>query len=101
MYAIRSYYESVEALAPVIRVVQNDPLWIDVPVPLSLARELKVGSRVKILFSETGATSAEGKVIYAASVADAASDTRRVRVEVPNSQRRIAGERVLVDVSPK
>lgn len=92
--------ESVEALAPVIRVVQNDPLWIDVPVPLAQSRKLKIGSRVKVLFPEAGAEQVLGRVIYVASVADAASDTRRVRVEVPNPQRRMAGERVLVEVSP-
>jgi len=91
--------ESVEPLVPVIRVVQNDPLWIDVPVPLAQARELKVGARVKVSFPEAGSEPAQGRVIYVASVADAASDTRRVRVAVPNPQRRMAGERVLVDVT--
>jgi RND family efflux transporter MFP subunit len=91
--------ESVEALVPVIRVVQNDPLWIDVPVPLAEGRKLKVGSRVKVSFPEAGTQPVQGRVIHVASVADAASDTRRVRVEVPNPDRRIAGERVLVDVS--
>ena len=91
--------ESVEALAQVIRVVQNDPLWIDVPVPLTEGRTLKVGSQVKVSFPEAGTQTVQGRVIHAAAVADAASATRRVRVEVPNPHRRIAGERVLVDVS--
>lgn len=90
--------ESVEPLVPVIRVVQNDPLWIDVPVPLVEARALKVGSKVKVTFSG-GDETVMGRVIYAATVADA-GDTRRIRVEVPNAQRRMAGERVLVDVAP-
>lgn len=91
--------ESVEALAQVIRVVQNDPLWIDVPMPLAEGRVLKVGSQVKVSFPESGTQTVLGRVIHTAAVADAASATRRVRVEVPNPHRRIAGERVLVDVT--
>lgn len=91
--------ESVESLAPVIRVVQNDPLWIDVPVPMAEARTLKVGAMVKVSFAETAEPSVQGRVIYVASVADA-GNTRRVRVEVPNPQRRMAGERVLVEITP-
>ena len=39
---------------------------------------------------------AAGKVIYIAAVADAASNTRTVRVEVPNKALRPAGEHVKV-----
>ena len=93
--------ESVEALAPVIRVVQNDPLWVDVPVPLTDARALKVGAHVKVLFPDAPQKPVEGRIIYVATVADAASDTLRIRVEIPNPARRMAGERVFVDVSRK
>jgi RND family efflux transporter MFP subunit len=91
--------ESVEALSPVIRVVQNNPLWVDVPVPMMEARGLKLGQKVKVSFPETPEEPGEGKIVFLATVADAASDTRRVRVEIPNPQERMAGERVLVDVS--
>lgn len=93
--------ESVEALVPVIRVVQNDPLWIDVPVRLPDARLLKIGTSLNVRFPDLPQQPAQGRIIYVGSVADAASDTLRVRVEVPNPQRRMAGERVLVDVSDK
>lgn len=93
--------ESVEALAPVIRVVQNDPLWVDVPVPLADARELKLGGHVKVFFPDAPQKPVQGRIIYVATVADAASDTLRIRVEIPNPKRRMAGERVFVDVSGK
>jgi len=38
----------------------------------------------------------EGRVVFVGSVADAASGTLRVRVEVPNKASRPAGEHVLV-----
>lgn len=93
--------ESVEALAPVIRVVQIDPLWVDVPVPLSQTRALKVGSETDVFFPDAPAEPVKARIIFVGSVADAASDTLRIRVEIPNPSRRMAGERVRVEVSPQ
>lgn len=91
--------ESVEALAPVIRVVKINPLWIDVPVPLRAARKLKVGSMVTVTFPDDQQYPKKGEVIYVSSVADAASDTLRIRVEVSNKKKRMAGERVSINIS--
>jgi len=90
--------ESANALADVIRVVQTDPLWIDAPVPLAEGINLKTGRTARVQFTDSGkATSAaEGRVIFVAAVADAASGTLRVRIEVPNPMGRPAGEHVLV-----
>lgn len=91
--------ESAEALAKVIRVVKVDPLWIDVPVPLSQAQGLANGQAAKVTFPGS-AGPAEGKVIHVAAVADAASETLNVRVEIPNPAARTAGERVQVVLPP-
>ena len=88
--------ESVNALADVVRVVQIDPLWIDVPVPLSKAMTLDSGKTAKVEFPDPGKVSVEGSIIYVAAVADAASSTLRVRIEVPNKSNRPAGEHVEV-----
>jgi RND family efflux transporter MFP subunit len=85
--------ESSDALAKVIRVVKIDPLWTDVPMPLDLTRKMAIGTEVEVLF---GATVVKGKVIFMAAVADSASATRLVRVEVPNPSGRPAGEHVEV-----
>ncbi len=119
--------ESVDALEDVIRIVNIDPLWIDVPVPLGHARLLKNGQRAVVEFAtvddadkadgidsmkdetdrslpaggdETGGKAADGKVVHIASVADAASNTLMVRVEVPNPTGRPAGEHVRVGFTP-
>ncbi len=89
--------ESVNVLADVVRVVQIDPLWIDVPVPLAMAMVLGQGKAVKVEFPDPGKVSIEGSIIYVAAVADAASSTLRVRIEVPNKSNRPAGEHVEVD----
>ncbi len=88
--------ESVNVLADVVRVVQIDPLWIDVPVPLAMAMVMGRGKTVKVEFPDPGKVSIEGSIIYVAAVADAASSTLRVRIEVPNKSNRPAGEHVEV-----
>ncbi len=90
--------ESANALADVIQVVRTDPLWIDAPVPLAEGINLRTGGTAQIQFAESGkpASSAKGRVVFVAAVADAASGTLRVRVEVPNRMGRPAGEHVLV-----
>jgi RND family efflux transporter MFP subunit len=88
--------ESVNALADVVRVVKIDPLWIDVHVPLAKAKELKYGQVSKINFPDSSEASTKGRITYIGAVADAASGTLRVRVEVPNEANRPAGEHVTV-----
>ncbi len=88
--------ESVDALASAVRVVQTDPLWIDVPVPLTQARSLKYGAVSRVEFPDPQKITVEGMVIYMGAVADAASGTLRVRIQVPNKSKRPAGEHVKI-----
>lgn len=95
--------ESVNALAEVVRVVDIDPLWIEVPVPLKQAKSLKRGRPVRIGHGDGDngdKNAAMGRIIHIASVADAASDTLNVRVELANPSGRPAGERVHVSFPP-
>jgi multidrug efflux pump subunit AcrA (membrane-fusion protein) len=86
--------EAAQPLTPVIRVVKTDPLWIDVPVPLGQARGLRPKMPARVSFP--GKQQAVGHIVHVSAVADAASGTLRVRVEVPNPSRRPAGEQVTV-----
>ncbi len=88
--------EAINGLAGVVRVVKTDPLWIDVPVPLAQGRTLKLGQTAKVEFPSSEQEASEGKIIYISTVADAASSTLRVRLEVPNKSSRPAGEHVHV-----
>jgi membrane fusion protein (multidrug efflux system) len=91
--------ESVNTTTEAIRVVQIDPLWIDAPVPLVQAMGLQAGKPAQVRFgsSEGPAGVVQGQIIFVAAVADAASGTRRVRVEVQNKTGRPAGEQVQVE----
>jgi len=87
--------ESADRLQEVIRVVQTDPLRIEVPVPTKQARRLQPGGAARVEFGE-GEQKLEGKITHVAAVADAASQTLTVRVELRNPTGRPAGERVIV-----
>ncbi len=90
--------ESINVVTEAIRVVQTDPLWIDAPVPLDQALGLQAGKPATVHFgpADRPTSSEQGRIIFVAAVADAASGTLRVRVEVPNKAGRPAGEHVLV-----
>ncbi len=88
--------ESLDALKSAIRVVQTDPLWIDVPVPMTQAMNLRYGAAARVEFPEPKKATTDGIVIYIGAVADAASGTLRVRIQVPNKSKRPAGEHVQV-----
>ena len=88
--------ESVNGLTEVVRVVKTDPLWIDVPVPLTRGRTLRLEQTVEIIFPGTERETVKGEIIYISTVADAASSTLPVRVEVSNKSNRPAGEHIQV-----
>ena len=90
--------ESVDRLQDVIRIVKIDPLWIDVPVPLTQVRamHLNVAHVAHVRFPDAPDRPVTCKVTHVAAVADAASATLTVRLEVPNPSGRPAGEQVTV-----
>lgn len=89
--------EAARALEPAVRLVRLDPLWVEAHVPLEWAPRFGVGAQAKVRFPDQ--TIKEGEVVFVAAVADAASDTIRVRLEVPNPDpARPAGERPVVIV---
>ncbi len=86
--------QSVSENDKVVRVVSIDPLRVDVPTPTSMTLELglKEGDPAWVLMDLPGeARVRAGKVVGLGAVADSASATRSVRVEVPNPEGVIAG----------
>ncbi len=88
--------ESADTLKEVMRVVRIDPLWIDVSVPRSIAERLDIGNSARIQLSAGQGDEVLGTVVHKAAVADAASNTLTVRVEMTNPTMRPAGEHVIV-----
>ena len=92
--------ESVNALEEVMRVVLTDPLWIDASIPIVQAALIEPGDRLNVTFYPPDPNTVSGRVIFVAAVADAASNTLTVRIEVPNPSKRPAGEHVQVQCTP-
>jgi len=92
--------QTADVQTKLIRIVNTDLLWSDVPVPMPLAVTLKTGQKTAVEFPKYLGGALEGKVIHIAAVGDPAADTLMVRVEIPNPAGRPAGERVRVRFPP-
>lgn len=92
--------ESVNGLEEVMRVVQTDPLWVDASIPITQAALIKLGAQLDVTFYPPDPNTVRGRVIYVSPVADAGSNTRTVRLEIPNPGKRPAGEHVQVQSTP-
>lgn len=86
--------ETVQAMVPVIRLVDINPLKIDLPVPVDQAVTLESGQKATVTFADT--TELEATITHIASIADAAAATRTVTLLLENGKDRPAGERVTV-----
>ncbi len=86
--------QSVNAFQKILQLVQITALKIHVPVPLAVAIKLRIGRSALVHFA-TGGTAA-GTIIGIASVADSASGTLLVHVQVPNPGHLPAGQQVSV-----
>ncbi len=90
--------QSVNENEKVVRVVNVDPLWMDVPAPTEdpATLALKEGDKAWVLIDvASGPRIAEGTVIEVSPTTDFASRSRRVRVELANPkgpERVLAGE---------
>jgi len=87
--------ETTGERAAVVRLVRIDPLWIDVPTPTRQARRLARGQTAQVRFAEAERP-VEATILRVSKVADAASETLEVRLELPNPAARPAGEQVTV-----
>lgn len=68
----------------VVTIAALDPLVIDVNAPLSLIREIEVGGRAEVRVLMPGSEMHQATVQFTDRLVDTASDTFRVRLELPN-----------------
>jgi RND family efflux transporter MFP subunit len=88
---------------PVLRLVSIDPLWLDVPTPTNqtLTLALKPGDPAWVLLDAPGDPRVlQGRVIEVGAEADPGSATRRVRVELANTDQRPGGMTAWVRFTP-
>ena len=84
---------------PVMRVAVINPLRVELMVPISLHGSLAVGDAISVRPELPGAESVSAKVSHIDRVFDAASNTFRVRLSLPNPNGRLpAGLRCKADL---
>ena len=82
---------------PCIQVVQNEPLYVEVDVPVNVAKELEIGQPMDVrYFSDTKWQAT--KIIYFNPVSNAAAGMQRVRLQMENPNHLRAG--LQVEVAP-
>lgn len=93
--------QAVDLQQPVIRIVNTDPLWIDVPVPTDETLRLKLAENsacwvlLDVPVESGGDDVLTGRVLSLTAVTDA-SGAQRVRVEIANPRKLPAGTRAQV-----
>jgi RND family efflux transporter MFP subunit len=96
--------QSAQPLKTVIRVVDIDPLRVDVLAPIALAERLQPNQTAYVSFpsgsKQAGSQKGQGHITFISAFSRAGSDTLRVRLEIPNRALRPAGERVGVSFIP-
>ncbi len=98
--------QSVSENDKVLRIVNVDAIWIDMPAPMNDAATLaaKRDDPAWVLLDVAGtARLVQGKVVEVAPAADPASRTRRIRIEVRNEKgqdRLIPGDSAWVRLTP-
>jgi len=80
---------------PVITIVQNDPLKVEFFIPTSQSQKLKVGQELQVRYPGEEAWK-PAQVKFKSPVADTASDTQKIGLEMANSENRDAGLQVQV-----
>lgn len=84
--------EAPPAFEPIALLVSNNPLWIEVPVPLRVADTISPGDEIAFVFPD--GDEGVGVAIAIATVADPASETVLLRFAMDNPSNRRSGERV-------
>ncbi len=76
---------------PVVQVVRLDPLWIEVVAPISLYGHIEKNMIAEVFPETPFQESRKARVLVIDPMADAASGTFRVRLELPNPEQSILG----------
>jgi RND family efflux transporter MFP subunit len=69
---------------PILKIVQIDPLRVEVVAPANRFNSIRIGQQANVLPELSGLKEATARVVLVDPVIDAASNTFRVRLELPN-----------------
>jgi len=87
---------------PILQIAQLDPLHVEVLAPLSWLGKVTTGTSIDVKLGSAAPGTHQARVTLVNPVVDSASDTFRVRLELPNPQYRIpAGVTCSARVAPQ
>jgi len=92
--------EVADPQKPSITIVSNDPLWVEVKLPIRITTAMKVGDAMQVRYILEQNWIA-GKVVFFDPVADATTGTQLIRVEIPNKENRRSGYEMAVKLPVK
>lgn len=96
----RKEAESIDRLEPVITLAQIDPLEITFDCPIGVAGSVRQMQTLCVQTMEPAPASRVARITYVGRIADAASQTFRLRAEVDNRDEPwLAGVKVVIDWS--
>jgi len=87
--------DSTDPQKPLMSIAQNDPLKVEFYLPIAQAKRLKMGAQVQVRYTDEEQW-IPAAVTYKAPIADAASDTQKIGLEMKNADGHDAGIQVLV-----
>ena len=90
-------FASPNAQSPALKIVQNDPMYVQTYIDTPVAARLGVGDTMKVQFPGDPSPR-DASVLFISPVANAASSTRLVKLQLPNPQGRETGLNVRVVV---
>ena len=91
--------ESDAATEPVLTVVQNNPLKVEVQVPALASLQMKIGDKLRVTYDKQ--TWREAAVSFLSPQADAASGMRLIQLELPNPSGEPSGLQAFVELPDK
>ena len=81
---------------PVLVIVQNDPLLVEVPLPVAVSQRLKIGRTLRVTYDKRQWLDAT--VSFKEPMADPESGMQRVHLTLPNPEGKDSGLQVYVEV---
>jgi RND family efflux transporter MFP subunit len=90
---------NVDPTKPVVTVVENNPLLVEVQVPALASLQLKKGEKLRVSYDRKKWR--EAAVSFLSPQADAGSGMRMIRLELPNPDAEPSGLQVYVEMSEK
>ncbi|HEX4793063.1 MAG TPA: efflux RND transporter periplasmic adaptor subunit [Humisphaera sp.] len=84
---------------PAIEMVNNEPLFIEIDLPIKIADALKLNQKLQVRYDDTSAKPMTAEIVFFKPTADPATQQQHIRLQLENPDHMRSGHVVLVRVS--